>query len=230
MGRPRVIIAMIISERSNFIFIHNPKCAGTSVRRVLMDYDTTGEAFWSAEDWNGRRIHNAHMPLFMFRSRYPHYFALMATYLSFMFVRHPYERTVSAFNEIHPELVPKPDDPASEEGYTTALNKFICDIKESTLRRHPFRYRHFLRQSDFAYLGTKCHADVIMKVEEWPHCLTKLGVFLPTIAEAIRSAEKQNVKPLARQHRSFLTPASIKLINAMYRNDFDLFGYERTEP
>jgi hypothetical protein len=220
---------MIISERSNFIFIHNPKCAGTSVRRVLMEYDTTGEAFWSAEDWNGRRIHNAHMPLFIFRSRYPDYFELLATHLSFMFVRHPYERTVSAFNELHPELAPKPGDPESDAAYTLALNKFICNIKESTLRLHPFRYRHFLRQADFAYLGTKCYADVIMRVEEWPQCLTKLRVFLPAIADAIQSAEKQNVKPLARQHRSFLKPDSITLINELYKNDFDLFGYERIE-
>jgi hypothetical protein len=220
---------MIISERSNFIFIHNPKCAGTSVRKVLMEYDTTGEAFWAMDDWNGRRIFNAHMPLFIFRSRYPDYFKLLATHLTFMFVRHPYERSVSAFNELHPELAPKPDDPGSEAAYTMALNKFICDIKETSLRRHPLKYRHFLRQSDFAYLGTKCHADVIMKIEEWPHCLTKLAVFLPTIAEVIRSSEKHNVRPLARQHRTFLNPAAIKVINELYKHDFDLFGYDRIE-
>lgn len=220
---------MIISERSNFIFIHNPKCAGTSVRRLLMDYDTTGEFFWSTTDWNGRRIFNAHMPLFMFRSCYPHYFALLQTHLSFMFVRHPYERTVSAFNELHPEFAPKPGDPASEAAYTTALNDFICDIKDSGLRRHPLKYRHFFRQSEFAYLGNKCHVDVIMKIEEWPRCLTKLAAFLPIVADTIRSGEKQNVKPLARQHRSFLKPESIKLIHKFYELDFDLFGYDRIE-
>jgi len=220
---------MIISERSNFIFIHNPKCAGTSVRLALAEYDTTGGAFWAPDEWNGHPIFNAHMPLFMFRSRYPQYFELMSTYLSFMFVRHPYERAVSAFNELHRELSPKSDDPASEAAYVAALNKFICNIKETSLYRQPGRYRHFLRQSDFAYLGTKCHADVIMRIEEWPHCLTKLEVFLPTIADAIRSSEKHNVRPLARQHRSFLKPAAIEVINKIYKNDFDLFGYERTE-
>jgi len=220
---------MIISERSSFIFIHNPKCAGTSVRLALSDYDTTGGAFWAHDDWNGRPIFNAHMPLFMFRSRYPQYFALMSTYLSFMFVRHPYERTVSAFNELHRELSPKSGDPASEAAYTAALNKFICKISETSLYRNPGRYRHFLRQSDFAYIGAKCHADVIMKVEEWPHCLKKLGVFLPAVADAMRSAEKHNVRPLARQHRSFLTPGAIKVINDIYAHDFDLFGYERIE-
>jgi hypothetical protein len=220
---------MIISERSNFIFIHNPKCAGTSVRLALKDYDTTGGAFWAADEWNGRPIFNAHMPLFMFRSLYPHYFALMSTYLTFMFVRHPYDRTVSAFNELHRELAPKPDDPASEASYTAALNKFVCSIKETSLSRKPGRYRHFLHQADFAYLGNKCYVYVIMKIEEWPHCLTKLAVFLPAVADAMRSSEKHNVRPLARQHRSFLNPASIKVINQLYKRDFDLFGYDRIE-
>jgi hypothetical protein len=220
---------MIISERSNFIFIHNPKCAGTSVRLALTEYDTTGGAFWALDDWNGRPMFNAHMPLFMFRSRYPQYFELMSTYLSFMFVRHPYERTVSAFNELHRELSAKSNDAALQHTYTTALNKFICNLKDTLLLRQPGRYRHFQRQADFAYIGTKCHADVIMRIEDWPQCLSKLGVFLPSVADVIRSSEKQNVRPLARQHRSFLNPAAIKVINQVYKYDFDLFGYERIE-
>jgi hypothetical protein len=68
-----------------------------------------------------------------------------------------------------------------------------------------------------------------MKIEEWPHCLTKLAVFLPAVADAMRSSEKHNVRPLARQHRSFLNPASIKVINQLYKRDFDLFGYDRIE-
>ena len=218
---------MIISERKNFIFIHNPKCAGTSVRKALADYDTTGEFFWMHDTWNGKKIDKAHMPLYVFRSRFPDYFALLPSHFSFMFVRNPYDRSVSAFNEIHPELVPKDESAKAVETYTTALNAFIGAITKLGLRRNLLKYRHFVRQSDMAYLGYKRLVDVIMKVEEWPRCLVQLDIFLPDVADKIRGGEKQNTRPLKREHRSYLNRTAIETINTLYQTDFDLFDYQR---
>ena len=89
---------MIISDRRQFVFIHNPKCAGTALRAVLMPFDTTGNFFWLHDTCNGRKIDKAHMPLFMMRQRFPEYFALLPRYLTFMAVRNPFTRAISALN------------------------------------------------------------------------------------------------------------------------------------
>ena len=218
---------MIISERKGFIFIHNPKCAGTSVRSALTPYDTTHDLFWNFEMWNGREIDRAHMPLFMFRSLYPHYFALLGQYLSFMFVRDPYDRAVSAFNEVRRTLVPSSGEAGSEKNYRVALNSFLANMTEKSLRREMRKYRHFVRQSDMAFLGQKRFADIVMKIEEWPACLSQLAVFMPDIAEAIAESERLNVTRLPNRHKSYLDDAAIARIDDLYAHDFDLFGYSR---
>ena len=43
------------------------------------------------------------------------------------------------------------------------------------MRKEMIRYRHFLRQTDIIYLGHKCMAAVIMKLEKFPKCLEKIG-------------------------------------------------------
>lgn len=218
---------MIISERKGFIFVHNPKCAGTSVRSALTPYDTTHDLFWNFETWNGREIDRAHMPLFMFRSLYPQYFALLSHYLSFMFVRDPYDRAVSAFNEVRRMLVPTSGEPGSEKNYRQALNSFLANMTEKSLRREMRKYRHFVRQSDMAFLGQKRLVDIVMKIEEWPDCLSQLAVFMPDVAARIAQAEKRNVTRMPNRHKSYLDEVSIGKINTIYEQDFDLFGYSR---
>src|SRR5688500_1347984 len=92
---------MIISERRGFIFLHNPKCAGTTVRTALSRFDTTGNFFWGLDQWRGHKLDKAHLPVFVTKSKYPEYFSLFAQFFVFMFVRHPYQRVISAFNEPH---------------------------------------------------------------------------------------------------------------------------------
>src|SRR4051812_6271823 len=101
MGRRR----MIISETRRFVFIHNPKCGGTTMRHALMPYDTTNNFFWMFDDVNGAKIDKCHMPMHVFRRLYPYYFDLLQTCFVFMIVRDPYSRAVSSFNETNRPLL-----------------------------------------------------------------------------------------------------------------------------
>jgi hypothetical protein len=63
---------MIVSDRHRFVFIHIPKCAGTSVRNVLEGFDETGGRFNTriADDPKFGRLDYTHLPLsIMARSR-----------------------------------------------------------------------------------------------------------------------------------------------------------------
>jgi hypothetical protein len=217
---------MILSERREFVFIHNPKCGGTSVREELMQFDTTSDFFWMFDDLNGATIDKAHLPLFILKKKYPEYFRLLKKYFTFMFVRNPYARTVSAFIQNNPELLEASDSSEKELVYRERLNGFIRDMDQKSLTGLQVEFRHFVRQVDLAYIGKKCFVDTIMKLEEWPKCLNKLKNFLPDVAELLESAEKRNVRSVVRDAVDDLTHESIKKINTLYRTDFDVFGYD----
>jgi hypothetical protein len=221
---------MLISEKKSFVFIHNPKCAGTSVRSALLKYETTGDLFWQNSEWNERPINKAHLPLTVFRDLYPRHFQLFSTYLVFMFVRNPYDRTVSAFNESHKKMVPTKEDPAFEAAYGRALNGFVQSMSHDAFRIVLHKFRNCPRQVDLCYIGHKRMVDVVMKLEEWPRCLDKLAIHKPEIAEVIRNSSRRNANPVVRQPRSYLTPESIAKINEVYSEDFDVFDYERIIP
>ena len=71
---------MIICDSRQFVFIHNPKCAGTSVRSALQPYDSTGLLFARHDTWNGYKVETTHLPLFMMQVAYPTYFEKYSQY------------------------------------------------------------------------------------------------------------------------------------------------------
>ena len=228
---------MIISERRDFVFLHNPKCAGTTVRTALSRYDTTGNFFWGFDQWRGHKIDKAHLPLFVTKSKYPEYFSLFGQSFVFMFARNPYQRAISAFNETHQHFfatvrdgngTAAPTAPAAD--YRAALNQFILKLDDRALALPDFAVRHLVRQVDLAFIGHKSHADLVMRLEEWPECLDALAVFRADIAKALKSAEMKHALPLPGSWADYLTEPAIRNINLVYRDDFHVFGYQMRKP
>lgn len=221
---------MIISESRRFVFIHNPKAGGTTVRAALTKFDTTGHFFWMFHELNGRQVDKAHMPLHVFRQAFPGYFALLQESFTFMLVRDPYARAVSAFNETNPELLEAvhmaADGVSARALYLEKVNEFICSIRNDSLSGWELPYRHAVRQRDMAYLGPKCLVDCIVKLENIEQTSRKLDVFDPEIRRAVLATPKENVKTGSLPVREVLSPASVKNINEHYRDDFYLFDYE----
>lgn len=217
---------MIVSTRKRFIFIHNPKCGGTSVRRALRAFDTTGDFFWLYDEKDGKTIDKAHLPLSILRDEYPDYFALFDDYFSFMFVRNPYSRIISAFNETRDALYATHDTEDGREGYVRSLNELIGGMTRDMVDGWTFDFRHFVRQVDFAYLGTKRYVDLVMKIEDYPQCLEALRLLRPDLALKLRGARHRNSRPMAGSFQDYLTPASIAIVNRIYERDFRIFGYE----
>jgi hypothetical protein len=216
---------VIISEREQFIFIHNPKCAGTSVRNALRGFDTTGEFFWMYDTWNDKKIDKAHMPLFVLRNKYPQYFSLFDKYFVFMFVRNPYTRFVSAFNELHLDAYKTFRESGDVDGYKNLLNSFVMSLEAASLLALDYKTLRFARQLDLAFLDKKCYVDLILKIEDWPSCLSKIGVFNKSVQEKLMTSKKENSKPMRNSYKDLLDANSIKRITDLYHDDFELFGY-----
>lgn len=88
---------MIIDDTHQFVFVHIPKCAGSSVHAQLSLFD--------ARDPASHRggvhpvlgpIHFAHIPLRFLRDHFPAEFAKLGVYRSFALTRDPRARFVSA--------------------------------------------------------------------------------------------------------------------------------------
>jgi len=220
---------MIVSDTRKFVFIHNPKCAGTTVRRALMPFDTTGDFFWLFHAVDGREIDKAHLPMALLKRLFPEYFARLETHFVFMFTRDPYARAISAFNEVRwrflPDSDPAQDLMADREGYVAMLNDFICAIEDEWLEGRTPGYSHFIRQRDMACLGHELMADCVMKIEDLPQAYARLDVFDPELRVRIMDAPRQNVRTLPVDPGEVLSAAAIRKINTLYRDDFALFDY-----
>jgi hypothetical protein len=225
---------MIISDSKEFIFIHNPKCAGTTMRNALRHHETTGDLFFNHATIRRKMVDKAHMPLYVVRDNFPDHFKLFSSYIVFMFVRNPYARTVSAFNELHPDLWKKlVDEEASADSvklYRATINPFIKGLRNWHINGWDWDHRHLVRQRDMAFIGKKCYVDLTMKIEEWPGCSERLAAFNPEIRDFLLTAVARNIKKLPADPISYLDRWSLDRINALYRDDFLIYDYPLMNP
>ena len=104
---------MIISHRHRFIFFHNPKTAGMSLRAVLAphhDDPTPLEGMFQRPPFE-YKLDFAHLRLWEISVLLPSVLAAASTYRSLIFVRDPYQRFVSAMDQHFkiycPDLLPR---------------------------------------------------------------------------------------------------------------------------
>lgn len=151
---------MIINDTHRFVFIHIPKCAGTTVRSRLQLFDEAGGAFASVVGDHAAlgTIDYTHIPLSILEQYFPNEYAKVCSYQSFALVRNPFDRFASALSQ-HLRMY----------GKAQIQNLSITEIKREihksidVLSKYrepgtflPYRYIHFQRQSDYIYSHQVC--------------------------------------------------------------------------
>jgi hypothetical protein len=185
---------MIISDTHKVVFLHNPKCAGTTVRNTLTVIDTRANFFWNTLTHQGREMDKAHLPLSIFQEIFPSDFSLLESYFTFGLVRCPYRRVISAVGQANLKHYKKfvEVDKGSKNPivlranfleYKKVLNAFIQDLSPDKIRGWDIRYRHFVTQESMFYLNGRAHADVILKVEDLAQAGPQLGRARPILGE-----------------------------------------------
>jgi hypothetical protein len=94
---------MIVSEAKKSIFVHIPKCAGTSFRNTIQHlHDYPKKTFGVQQtDYFHQQLDHHHLRLWEVAAIYPDIFQKLKFYHSLVFVRNRYERLLSSIHEHH---------------------------------------------------------------------------------------------------------------------------------
>ncbi|MDW2323633.1 sulfotransferase family 2 domain-containing protein [Vibrio sp. 1159] len=220
---------MLISDQKKFIFLHNPKCAGTTVRQLLMPYEDRNNHYWMFENVLGYKFDKAHMSLSTFRNFNTSDFELLEKYFTFGFVRNPYSRAVSAFSETNMKLYNDFINGDKREEFLERLNNYCAKLTERNTTGFNVGFRHSIQQNKMFYFGGKCKADLIIKLEDLDSGLNKLSSLHVDIFNALKdiNSKKRNQKPIKNSPENLLTKSSIDNLNRVYHDDFVLFDYDK---
>lgn len=185
------------------LFIHVPKCAGSSVCRALFD------------GW-----HPGHLPLYWYEQQFPRQ---CAQSFKFAFVRNPLERVYSAYAFLRGNELPRRDRAAQE-----MLNRYrdFDDFIARWLDADNVRRQvHFAPQTDFLidslghmamdFIGYQENIEQDFKAL----CLHfGIDIALPRI----NPSQKRQQAPA----REFSSARTRRLVRRVYQRDYEQLGYE----
>lgn len=185
------------------LFIHVPKCAGSSVCAALFDG-------WSP----------GHLPLYWYEQQFPERFA---DSFKFAFVRDPLERAYSAYAFLRGNELNRRNHPAQKlVSHYRDFDDFVGRwLHPETIRRQ----LHFAAQTDFLtdslghlaldFIGYQEHLerDFGLVCEQLGH-----SVVLPHI-----NSSQQRRQMVARD---FCSVRTRRLVRRVYQRDYEMLGYE----
>jgi hypothetical protein len=160
---------MIVNDKYKFIFVHIPKCGGTTFRNSIKKYDDTNGYFTGKIESHHSygTLNYVHLPLFMIQKVFPKILDKIISYDTIAILRNPFDRFTSSLaqhinryreNDIH-KLSNKR---ILEIAYIVIEN--IEKYKDNQLL--PLEYIHFQRQSNYVYLENKILVNHLFKIKD----------------------------------------------------------------
>lgn len=205
---------MIISHKYQTVFVHIPKCAGTSIRNMILNADPDAVRFWGWTwlDRHQRYGDSAHIPLVELA---PMPMGRVREYTTVTLSRDPVARFLSAVPQHlsqHPYRSPK------------TPSEILAELTTTNIRYNP-AYIHFCPQHYFIYIGRKRHIDHVISIEteNWEDALVDLLAFQGFPRDKLK-LPKLNAG--AGKKTNDLSDADLRRLYQLYKRDFYLLGYE----
>jgi tetratricopeptide (TPR) repeat protein len=156
---------MIISHRRRFIFFHNPKTAGMSLRAILAPYHDDAcplHGILQRPPFD-HRMDFAHLRLWEISLLFPAVLEAALTYRSLVFVRDPYRRFVSALDQHFKTYCPDlPLLSMQPEQQVAVVEIFLQRILRLEMIRADHRFVHFSPQVWFVlFNGTRVPGHIL---------------------------------------------------------------------
>ena len=191
---------MILSHDKKFLFIHVPKTAGTNIRKWLLSETTDKEDHWW---WDKSGTDRAHLHEGNIK-KYIDIDKIKEFYYIFGFVRNPYHRIFSAYNEV------KWHGPCKNHSFEEILKEFLAKNKLHKLSVH------FLPQTKFLK-----YANTVYKYELLYESVSHIHTHLNLNPLKLDFGKKTHSYTYFENY----SQSMIDIINNVYAEDFETYGY-----
>lgn len=184
---------MIISPRHQFVFVHIPKCAGTSVRTQLIkcDPDHIGMAEVGTHPVLGDMDYG-HVPLSILRQHFPREYSYLERFTSYAVVRDPLERFGSSLRQMLWRYDKRPMTLIPQDELRDLTLRTIKEVADQ-LDRPSSKYIFFARQRDFIHDEDRRIVDHLIPMELVPDFIAHIGRMTNTPMES-GTRSNQNVE------------------------------------
>lgn len=140
---------MIVIDDKRYIFQHIPKCAGTTLRKWIIDgYGADVRIMGVIDHPETGKVETAHLPLKFTKAIFPEVLEKFRSYQSTAILRDPFDRFVSALGqylrEFHAQNIHLMETPALQK----AVSELIQRLRAGDQHRD-YRLMHFYTQASF---------------------------------------------------------------------------------
>ena len=213
---------MLISHTKRFIFIHNYKVAGTSIRSVFKNYNCN--SFLRSDFKTKLGIILCKYPKIYSSDFFWHLTAeelekkiqkdVYNSYYKFGFVRNPWDYQVSLYHYILNRVNHKEYEIVKKMKY---FDEYINWRVESSLHL----------QKNFFYKDGKCMVDFIGKFENLNEDIANIsetiGIQIKTVPHKNRNTDRKQT------YLKYYSEQSFEIVKNAFREDVELFGYSNTK-
>jgi len=158
---------MIISYSKKFVFIHIPKCGGTTIRELLKTID---EKYLNAKINNlkQRQVDVDHLPIFALKKLLPDVFNIVDEFDSYTIIRSPFDRFISSVSQRLKMFKGKQLKDLDYNQIIKEIKEIIeylsCHDKAEELLENDFI--HFQRQIDYIFYKDRQVIKNIYTIEQ----------------------------------------------------------------
>ena len=157
---------MIISNSHRLVFVHIPKCAGTTIRTGLKPINGLGDSFDGYFDYpQGGRVLLNHLPLAELREHFPAQYAKVETYDSYAILRDARTRFASALFQ-HLRAYQGLDPALASSSLFGRKAREACLRLEQPSERRALDLMFFLPQSAFVAIEGRQVVRHLYRIED----------------------------------------------------------------
>ena len=182
------------------MFVHIPKCAGTSVRRSLFGRD------------------GGHRPLEVFRTMVPP--EMFDQSFKFTFVRNPWDRLVSAFFFLQKSDLERNRRFARRN--LSAFTDFDSFVRQWLTRKSIWSFTHFLPQHHFICIDQRLGVDFVGFYENLPE---DFAIVAKKIGRPAGLRDENRLGGRAKDYRQYYSDETRQMVADVYAEDIALLGY-----
>ena len=211
---------MLISRKYKFIFIHNPKCAGTSIFELLTPYSNmmcrfqnTKFYYYSSRLFGEKEIlsnFRKHIPARDLKTKVTG--NTWNTHYKFGVCRNPYDRVVSTFFYFKNN-----NDSVLRRDYEKYANfrEFVRDLPNLKWKD----YQHY-------YLCDAKGNILVDQAIKLENLTSDLNTTLRRLNVSTVQLAHRNKSERKKKFETYFDQESTAIVNKVYRKDFEIFGYE----